>query len=239
MGSNVSDLTQSFVAANGGSRDLNSSNVAAFLKQLQTGGAYDPAAALSKAKSYWDMSPAESYAKLQPSYDAMSGDAARYADESTKVFGKSMMDLAAQQSMEGRQALEQRFSNGGTFGTDSGAARAALMTASMQPYAAADAQVAQQRAQSYNAMMNPMMQQAGQNWYGMGDRYAAQGNNYLTALAGLSQQAYVAPQFQTSKSKGSNALTGALSGAGAGATAFGWPGALGGAVIGGLGGYFS
>lgn len=238
MGSETTDLTAAWTQANGGSRDLNASNVNAFLKQLQTGGAYDPTAAYGKAASYWNQSPNDAYSKLQPAYDAMAGSAGKYADAATSVYGKSMMDLAAQQSMEGRQALEQRFSNGGTFGTDSGAARAALMTASMQPYAAADAAVASKRSDVYSSLLNPMMQQAGQNYYSMGDRYAAQGNNYLTALAGLSQQAYVAPQFQTSPSKGSNALAGGLKGAGAGA-AFGWPGALVGGGLGALGGFFS
>jgi hypothetical protein len=238
MGSDVTDLTAAWTQANGGSRDLNASNVNAFLKQLQTGGAYDPAAAYSKAASYWNQSPADAYAKLKPGYDAMAGDVGRYADAATSVYGKSMMDLAAQQSMEGRNAMEQRFSNGGTFGTDSGAARAALMQASMQPYAAADAQVAQTRAGVYSSLLNPMMQQAGQNYYSMGDRYAAQGNNYLNALSQLSQQAYVAPQFQTSPSAGSNALAGGLKGA-AGGAAFGPWGALIGGGLGALGGYFS
>jgi hypothetical protein len=197
MGSNVTDLTQAFVAANGGSRDLNAQNVSAFLKQLQTGGAYDPAAAFGTAKAAWDQSPADAYAKLQPATDAAAADAGRYADSATSVFGKSMMDLAAQQSLEGRQAMENRFAQGGTFGTDSGAARAALMYASQSPYAAADAQVAQKRSDAYMGYLMPMAQGAAQNYYARGDRYADLGKNYLGALSGLSQQAYVAPQFQS------------------------------------------
>ena len=198
MGSNITDLTQAYVDSNGGSRDLNSKNVNAFLQQLQTGGSYDPAAMYGKAMASWDQSPADAAAALKPATDRIASDAGQYADQATQVFGKSMMDLAAQQSLEGRQSLENRFAQGGTFGTDSGAARAALIQASMSPYAQADAQVAQTRSQDYMSYLTPQAQMAAQNYYGKGDRYAALGNNYLGALSGLSQQAYVAPQFQSS-----------------------------------------
>ena len=237
MGSDIKDLTAQFVAQNG-SRDLNAANVSSFLQQLSSGGAYNPQAAFNTAQQRWSQSPQDAYAALSGANNGIMADAGRYADASVMPYGQSLQTLAAQQSQQAVQNMSQKMSQGGVFGTDSGAARVALMQGAMQPYAAADAQLAAKRADAYSAYALPQQQMAAQNYYGAGDRYAALGGNYFNALNGLSQQAYLAPQFQQQSSKGSNALSSAASGALIGTQIMpGWGTAIGGA-LGGLGGYF-
>jgi len=107
----------------------------------------------------------------------------------------------------------------------------------MQPYAAADAAVAAKRADAYNQYMGQQAGLAAQNYYNTGANYANLGNNWFNALAGQSEQAYIAPQFQTQNNQLGNTLAGAGTGAAAGA-ALGWPGMAVGGLLGGLGGFF-
>ena len=214
MGQDVKDLTASFVQQNGG-RDLNAQNVQAFLAQLQAGGAFSPQDAFGTAKKQWSQSPQDAYGALQGAYGNINRDAGAYADAATSPFGQSMLSLAAQQSQEAVNTMSQKMAQGGVFGADYGAARSAMMQGAMQPYAAANAQIASKRADAYNAYAQPQQQGAMANYYGMGDRYANTGNSYLNALAGMSQQAYVAPQFQTSPDALTQGLSYGLQGAAA------------------------
>ena len=142
----ATDVTSDWAKKNG--RDLNSERSNAFYNML-TGNANNPMA------------------------NSLRTSASATADAAISPFATSMQEYANQQSIAGRRSMEQRLSQGGMLGTDSGAGRYALMKAAQDPWAAAQAQISGKYSDIYSSAYEKLL-----------------GN-----LAGQSEQALVAPQF--------------------------------------------
>jgi len=114
----------------------------------------------------------------------LGAEAKRQADAAFSPFGQAMGEYAADQSRTQRRAVETRLAQGGALGAASGAAQGAIARAVASPYAAANAAMQQQ----------------------YGNLYQGAHNNLSQGLAGASQQAIVAPQYQTQKTDFGNFL---------------------------------
>lgn len=126
----VIDTTSAFAAANG--RDLNKDNSLAYWNAI-TGG---PGNSTMRNIN----------ASATGTGQALMGD-----------YGNALMRQAGADSESQRRAMEQRLSQGGMLGTDSGAGRTALAQAIAQPYAQAQTQLMGQQSQlagnAYNQLM--------------------------------------------------------------------------------------
>jgi hypothetical protein len=220
---NPTDLTASYASKYG--RDLNGQRSNMFYNMLQPGGQLDAGswynmgkaglgqagAQTDQAAAMADRSSGNILQKLLQMQPQMQQSAAQTAQGATSRGATSMADLAAEASARARNNMENRFGAGGQFGTTSGGTLAALMHGTAEPLLQAQTAIDQTYGQAYQNALSPMAQgfqsrefNRPQEYQGVAQSYLQGANQALGTggllaqlLGGQSEQALIAPQFQS------------------------------------------
>jgi hypothetical protein len=233
----TTDITAPWVAANGGSRDMNYQRSNAWYNRLNGNGPMNPENWFKQASGYANgaqgdllekmrlaagRSGQDIFSSFQTTQPQMQDMAGRVADAGISSYGSSMNDLAKVQSQEAIRALENRF--GANGGLANGAAMASMARGASEPLLQALAQIAQLRANAFQGGYLPMANAGYARELGRTDEYgralggANQSMQSLGQIGGTlggwlndqSQQYWLAPQLQVQK----GALPGLLGTAG-------------------------
>jgi hypothetical protein len=217
------DLTADWAAKNG--RDLNGDRSQAFYDMLSPGGQLDSGSWYNMGRGYAGQAGGqtdraaemanrssgnilEQLLRMQPE---MQRSAAGTATGATSRGAASMADLAAEASARARSNMENRFGAGGQFGTTSGGTLAALMRGTSEPLLQAQSNINQMYSGAYQNAFSPMAQGFMAREFGRPQEYQGVASSYQKSadqalgtggllaqlLGGQSEQALVAPQFQT------------------------------------------